>query len=202
MLPRAFHAPPRFHPGYSLLGRWLRRRTGDRRYGEALHILLATGFVLVLIFGHFLSAALLFTSAPAYWLVQAGLVGLALATGVAGVRPALTVRCTADALHVVQGRRTLTVPYAALVAARRITARRFHRHERRYAATRIFLGVLDDEVLLLHLEHGGPVALGLPAPELAALHDVLDETAHAATRREGDFVTERTGARGHGGAGG
>ena len=200
---RVFHAPARFHPGYSLLGRWLRRRTGDARYAEALHVLVLTGLALVLLFGHFLSAALLLPAAApqtttAYWLVQASLAGLALAAGVVGFRPALAVACTSDALHLAQGRRRLVVPYAALASVRRITARRFHRHERRYAATRAFLGVLGGEVLLLRLARGGPVVVGLPAPELAALHALLDETARASMRTEGDFATERAGEREHG----
>lgn len=189
MLPRTFHVPPRFHPGYSLLGRWLRRRTGDRRYAEALHIVLMTGFVFTLIFGHFLGSALLAATATpqataVYWLVQASIAGLALATGVVGIRPALAVTCTDDALRIEHGDRALTVPYAALASVRRITGQHFHRHARRYAATRAFLGVLGDEVLLLRLVHGGPLVIGLPAPELARLHDVLDETARAATRTD------------------
>lgn len=208
MLPRVFSASRRFHPGYSLLGRWLRRRTGDRRRAEALHVLVLTGLALVLLLLHYLSGALLhdyFAAPPSavwtYRLGLAGLTGLILATGVVGFRPALTVTCDAEALRLAQGDRTLTLPYARLASVERVTARRFHRHERRYAATRPFIGVLQDEVLLLRPTRGGPVAIGLPSDDLDALYDHL-ETASASTRREGDFITERTGAREHGGAGG
>lgn len=185
----AFHAPPRFHPGYSLLGRWLRRRTGDARYAEALHVLLLTGFALALLFLHFLGDALLDTQGAAqpstwwiYGISMAGLVGLGLATGVVGFRSGLTVTCTVDALQIAQGPRTLTLPYAALASVRRVTARRFHRHERRYAATRAFLGVLQDEVLLLRTSDAGPVVIGLPEDELDALQAHLETAACETTR--------------------
>lgn len=207
MPARVFHAPRRFHPGYSPLGRWLRRRTGDHRYAEALHVLLLTGLALALLFLHFLSGALLgelWAAQPSarwiYGLSLAGLGGAGLVPCVVGLRPALTVTCAADTLRLAQGASTITVPYAALASVQRITAQRFHRHERRYAATRTFLGVLDEDVLLLRTADAPPVVIALPAADLDALQTHL-ETARTPARTENDFATERTGAREHGSTG-
>ena len=194
----AYRTSRRFHPGYSLLGCWLRRRT-DRRHAEALHILLLTGLALFLLLTHYLSGALLhegFAAPPSgawiYWLSQAGCVGIALATCVIGFRPALTVTCTARALHLEQGDRSLAVPYTTLTSIQRISAQRFHRHERRYAATRVFIGELRDAVLLLHTAQDGPVALALPTSDLEALQEHL-ETARTSTRTESTSVNGREG---------
>lgn len=181
---RTFHAPRRFHPGYSWLGRWLRRRT-DRRQGEALHILIVTGLGLGLLLVHYVSWTLFYESLEAtplhqqiYWLSQAALLGVTAALCLVGVRPALVVTARPRALHVEQGDRSLTVPYDALTSVQLIAARRFHRHERRYAATRVFLGAVPNEVLLVRRAEGGPVVLGLPPSAQDALHAHL-ETRHA-----------------------
>jgi hypothetical protein len=57
-----------------------------------------------------------------------------------------------------------------------ITARRYHRHERRYAATQAFIGVLGDTVLLVRRANGGPVIVALPSDAQAALHERLSAT--------------------------
>lgn len=177
---RTFHAPRRFHPGYSWLGRWLRRTT-DRRQGEALHILIVTGLALVLLLVHYLSWTLLyeqFEAVPAteqiYWLSQLGLLGATAALCLVGVRPALAVTTRPDVLHLEQGNHTLTVPHAAITSIQVITARRFHRHERRYAATHVFIGTMGDTVLLLRRAEGGPVVIGLPPSTQNALRARLE----------------------------
>lgn len=179
MASRTFHAPRRFHPGYSWLGRWLRRRT-DRRQGEALHILVVTTLALVLLLAHYVSWTLLyepFATSPSlawiYWSTQCGLLGLIGAVCLAGTRPPLTVTCAPTSLVLVQGARTRSIPYDTITSVQSITAQRFHRHERRYAATDVFIGALHEEVLLLRRTAGGPVVIGLSPPVHDALHDRL-----------------------------
>lgn len=182
MAAASFHAPRCFHPGYSWLGRWLRRRT-DRLQGEALHVLLLTGAVLVLLLVHYLSWALLyerFDTTPmlevGYWMSQLTLLVVTLGVGGVGFRPAFRVTCQPDAITLTQGRRTLTVPLDALTAAEVISAQRFHRHERRYAATCVFIGALHNDVLLLRRAEAGPIVIALPPDAQAALHDRLATT--------------------------
>jgi len=178
---RTFHAPRRFHPGYSWLGRWLRRRT-DRRQGEALHILIVTALALVLLLAHYVSWTLLyeqFARSPSlewiYWSSQLGLLGVIGAACLAGMRPALTVTCSPQSLVLEQGARTYSIPYDAITSVQPITAQRFHRHEHRYAATDVFIGALHDEVLLVRRTGSGPVVLGLSPPVHDALHDQLGQ---------------------------
>ncbi len=175
----SFHAPRRFHPGYSWLGRWLRRRT-DRLQGEALHMLIMTAAALVLLLIHYLSWTLLheaFSTAPGleagYWLTQLALLAGILGTGAVGFRPALTVTCDADVLHVTQGSRRMEVALDAVSAVEPIAAQRYHRHERRYAATRVFIGTLGGTVLLVRRANGGPIIIGLSSDAQTALHEHL-----------------------------
>lgn len=179
MAAPTFHAPRRFHAGYSWLGRWLRRRT-DRLQGEALHVLVLTGMALALLLAHFLSWTLLHerlaaspTATALYWAGQLTLLGAVLGIGVVGFRPALTVTGTRRAVRLTQGPRTLSIPLDAITAVEPISAQRYHRHERRYAATRVFIGVRGDTVLLLRRTDGGPVVIGLPPDAQAALHQWL-----------------------------
>lgn len=195
MASRTFHAPRRFHPGYSWLGRWLRRRT-DRRQGEALHILIVTTLALVLLLAHYVSWTLLyeqFARSPSlewvYWSSQLGLLGVIGAICFAGMRPALTVTCSPQSLVLEQGTHTCSIPYDAITSVQSITAQRFHRHERRYAATDVFIGALQDDVMLLCLMDGGLIAIGLPSEDLNALQDRL-ETARRPVRTENAFVKE------------
>lgn len=179
MAAASFHAPRRFHPGYSWLGRWLRRRT-DRLQGEALHVLVMTAVALILLLIHYLSWTLLherFNTSLAweagYWMSQGALLATALGVGVVGFRPALTVTCDADTLHATQGGRTLRLPLDTVTSVETITARRYHRHERRYAATQAFIGVLGGTVLLVRRANGGPVIVALPPNAQAALRERL-----------------------------
>lgn len=185
-----FYVPRRFHPGYSWLGRWLRRRT-DRWQGEALHVMAMTFAGLGLLLIHYLSWTLLHTRfatsltlTAIYWLSQLGLLGLIAAAGGVGFQPALAVYCRPNALHLQQGRHTLTVPYNTITSVEHVPMQRFHRHERRYAATQVFIGTQHDTVLLLHRTDGGPVAIGLATPDDQYTLAARLETTHAPSRTE------------------
>jgi hypothetical protein len=83
------------------------------------------------------------------------------------------VTCRADAVNLQQGDRTLTIPVGTITSVEPIEAQRYHRHERRYAATHPFIGRLHDTVLLVRRTEAGPVVIALPPDEQTALHEQL-----------------------------
>jgi hypothetical protein len=178
---RTFQSSWSYDPSYSLLGRVFRYWTGDRLRGEAFFIVALTGLTLVLLMAHYLGWALLkpmLVDNPSwqmlFWVGQLASVAVLAAVGLLGVRPGVTVTCTATAVEVEQGSRSRTVPYDHLDAIDTVSATRYHRHYHRYAATQVFAGTIEDEVLLLRTP-GGPVAIALADPdEQAALHAHLD----------------------------
>lgn len=177
-MPRTLHAPRRFSASYSLLGRWLQRHTGDERRAEAILIVVLTGLAIGLLVLHFAvwslwGGALNGTARLVYAASLAAAAALVVLVGVVGRTPAITVTCTDTALHLRRGDATCTVPYDQIRAAELVSALAYHRHERRYAATRRFINRLDDEVLLLRTEDG-PVALGLTAPDRRVLLRIVD----------------------------
>lgn len=164
--------PPAYHPASSLLGRLVRRWAADDRQAESLYVV-AVALVLV-------TAALL---GPWVWMrygaggapgsvVMLGIAGLLGGGCLLGWRPAVRVHVRAEALEIRRGTEVLVLPYERIHAAERISAAAYHRHWRRYAATRVFVNRLPAELLLLRTAHG-PVVLGLAAADLARLETHL-----------------------------
>lgn len=177
---RTFESPPSYHPSHSLLGRSLRRWTGDRLRGEAVFVVVLTGLTLVLLMTHYLGWALLsplFSTNPVwqtyFWIAQGASVLLLGGAGLIGFRPAVQVRCLPEVLHLTQGDRTRSVPHEAIYDVDIISARQYHRHYRRYTATDIFISHLPDRVLLVRTAQG-PIVLALSDPDAqASLLDLL-----------------------------
>lgn len=180
VLTRTFRSPRSFHPSYSLLGRAIRYWTGDRLRGEALFLVTLTALVLVVLIAHYLSWALLQTLVEAstadewqltFWFGQLASVAAIAGVAVVGFRPPLTATCDDDAgvLHVDQGSDALALSYDAIASTSVISAQRFHRHYRRYARTRTFVGSIGDAVLLVDTRDG-PVILAF---DDADAHDAL-----------------------------
>lgn len=179
-----FRSPRTYHPSYSLLGRAVRAWATDRLRGEALFIVSFSGLCLGVLLAHYLGWALLeplLAAHPSwqtmFWGGQLvsllGLVGV----GLVGSRPEVQVECRRTAVVFQQGARRCRVPYADVHGAERISARRYHRHHRRYAATRVFVSVLPEEVLLVRTETG-PIVVALPDPEAqTTLQDHLTPAA-------------------------
>jgi len=178
--------PPRFHPAYSLLGRWMQHRLGDVRRAEALFLVTLSMLVLGLVLAQFLAwmwfqAAIVADptgpTAIAFWLGQVGGLMLCLFTCVVGFTPAVVITMTPTALHLRRGRHERTLRYDEITSVASLSARRYYQHFGRYAATDAFVNRLTPEVLLLHTARG-PVALGLP-PENhdAVLHHLEDHLA-------------------------
>jgi MFS family permease len=172
---RTFQSPRSYDPSYSLLGRLLRYWTGDRLRGEALYVVVLTGLALALLMSHYLGWALLKSTLAEhpswqvlFWVGQLASVALLAAVGLVGLRPGVTVVCTPTGLEIEQGSRARTVPYEAVEAVDTVSATRYHRHYRRYAATDVFAGQLAEEVLLLRTDRG---------PIVVALADLEDQDA-------------------------
>lgn len=165
-----FHAPRSFHPAYSLLGRTARAWTGNRLQGEALFIVSLTGLALALLMSHYLGWALLqptLAADPAlqtyFWAGQVALVAVLSSVGLVGFCPELTITCGSTALEIEQGAVSETVRYDEIETVESISATTYHRHYRRYAATRIFQSQLVDEMVLLRTT-SGPLVIALPDP--------------------------------------
>lgn len=170
-MTRTFRSARCYDPSYSLLGRALRRWTGDRLRGEALFLVALTGLALVLLMTHYLGWALLqsyLAEQPArqllFWAGQLASAVVWGGIGLVGFRPGVTATCTSNTLRLEQNNRTRTVPYDSIEETRVISATRYHRHYRRYAATSVFVGRLADDVLLLRTDRG-PVIVGLTPAE-------------------------------------
>jgi hypothetical protein len=168
---RTFESSRSYDPSYSLLGRLLRSWTGDRLRGEALFIVVLTGLALALLMAHYLGWALLkpvLLENPSwqmlFWAGQLVSVAVLAGVGLVGLRPGVTVNCTPDGIDLGQGGRTHSLSYGAIEGVVSISATRYHRHYRRYAATKVFVGPLGDEVLLLRTA-GGPVVISLADPD-------------------------------------
>jgi len=184
---RTFESSRSYDPSYSLLGRLLRSWTGDRLRGEAFFIVVLTGLALALLMAHYLGWALLkpvLLDNPSwqmlFWAGQLASVAVLAGVGLVGLRPGVTVVCTPDGIELSQGGRARSLPYEAVENIAPISATRYHRHYRRYAATAVFAGPLGDEVLLLRTA-GGPVIISLADPEEQEALRVHVETAQPDT---------------------
>ncbi|NBC19043.1 MAG: hypothetical protein GVY18_17210 [Bacteroidetes bacterium] len=195
-LRTTFTIPRRFHPAYSLLGRWMRQWLDDERRAEALFIIVLSLLALALLLAQYLAWALLqpaIEAAPegstaiAFWIGQVGAVVLVVGFCVIGFEPAITVTADEHALHLQQKGTTLALPYDAIEAVDTITALRYHRHWRCYAATHDFVNRPDGDLLLLRTDEG-PVVLGLAPDDREALLDHLD------ARRSPSFALQTASA--------
>lgn len=184
LLTRTFRSSRTFDCSYSLLGRLVRAWTGDRLRGEALFIVVLTGLGLLLLLAHYLGWALLqpvLTGEGAeaaqlqFWTAQVVSFLVLLAIGVLGLRPPVHARLDDDGLHLSQGNRHLHLTLDDVHDVCVIDARRFHRHYRRYAATRIFASRPGASVLLIDTD-GAPVIVALSSEDdQTALRDALQK---------------------------
>ncbi len=168
-LPYSFLIPRRFHIGYALLGRGLRRKLGDRLRAEAWNLIVLTGLGLLLILTQYLSWALfndIILSNPGgpealtFWFSQLlGTLGLVI-FGMVGWQPVIHVEADATAIRLKQGREMQTLPLPHITDARIISAARYHTHYRRYASTQCYVNRLPASILMLDTPDG-PFLLGL-----------------------------------------
>lgn len=179
-MPLRFAIPRSLYPPAALLGQLIRRVARDARQAESLYVVAAA---LVLCVGMLASqwGWIAFGTDPdtavAYFAAQVVGGALLVGTCLVGWRPHVVVTAHERKLDVQQGAEALSLHYGRIASVERITADAYHRHWRRYAATRAFVGRLPDELLLLRTV-AGPVVLGLTAPDLDRLE------AHLADRVE------------------
>lgn len=184
-VPLTCSIPGRFHPGYSLLGRWMRRRFHDERQAEAWFIVTLAGIVVGLAVAQYLAWTVLQLVHPApsptvlglFWAAQLALVLLSGLTCLLGKQPPVTVTFGTDALYLHQKPRVVEVRCDRITAAESISALLFHRHYRRYAETRVFVNRVPPTLLLLHTDDG-PVVLGLPEEDRHAVLAHLEARDH------------------------
>lgn len=181
-MTRTFESPPSYQPRYSLLGRAIQTWVGDRLRSRALFIVVLTGLTLGLLMSHYLGWALLepyLTAHPKwqtiFWGVQIGSVLLLAGIGLVGVCPSVRVTCSPDAVTLRQGNRMRTLPAASIDEVSLISARRYHRHYRHYAATEVFVSHLPDEVICLRTDDGPVIVALADATDQPALLDHLKE---------------------------
>lgn len=182
LVTRTFESPSSYQPRYSLLGRAIRGWVGDRLQSEAVFIVALTALTLALLMSHYLGWALLkpyLTAHPGwqmvFWGAQVGSGLLLAGIGLVGVCPSVQVRCSSDTVTVRQGDRSRTLSPASIDDVSLVSARRYHRHYRRYAATQVFVSHLPDEVVCLRTDDG-PVIVALADPaDQSALLDRLHE---------------------------
>lgn len=179
--------PPAFDPASSLLGRLVRRWAHDERQAASLYVVAAALMLVVatlagqwgwVLWGQDADGA----SNLVLFAVQIGgglLVGCA---ALVGWRRPIHVHADSDALTVQCGAESFVLSLDALSSAERITPSAYHRHWRRYAATRSFVNRLPDVLLLLRTDHG-PIVLGLSASDLERLETYLSERLAARRAR-------------------
>ncbi len=184
-MTRTFRSSRTFSFSHSLLGRVIRYVTGDRLRGEALYILTITTLALVILMAHYLGWALLQPAMQAgdtesweltFWFAQVGSVVFLLLIGGIGFRPAVsaTVDAEQQRLSLQQGSDELTLSLTDIDEVSIVSARLFHLHYRRYAATRLFIGTLRDEVVILRTPHG-PVAVAIADGDAGSLVELVDQ---------------------------
>lgn len=183
-VPLRFTIPRSLYLPASPLGRAVRRWAHDARQAESLYfVALALVLCLATLAGQWGWIAYGTTPdgapSPTFFAVQVVGVLVLVATCLLGWRPRVTVIARDEALDVRQGDEALSLHHGRIAAVERITAEVYHRHWRRYAATRAFVNRLPDELLLLRTA-SGPIVLGLAAPDLDRLEAHLAEHLEAA----------------------
>ena len=183
---RTFHVSTRFHPGYSLLGRGLRRVIGDARRAEAFYLvtlsLLALGLLLAQYFTWlWLQPAIIADPlgpvAVGFWLGQVGTLTLSLFVCLFGFTPAIELTITPRAVQLHRGAQERVLPYATITSVESISALLYHRHYARYAATGAYINRMTPQILILHTPEA-PFALGLPPEDhTTVLHLLQDQLA-------------------------
>lgn len=160
----------------------MRQRFDDERRVEALFIVVLSVLALALLLVQYLAWALLQPvivatpdgpTAIAFWIGQVGAFALVVGCCVVGFEPTITVAAEEERLRFYRNDHVLDLSYGAIDEVRTITALRYHRHWRRYAATHAFVNRPDGDLLLLHTDVG-PVVLGLAPDDREALLAHLD----------------------------
>lgn len=177
-----YHIKRRFHVGYSILGRQIRRRITDEHYAEGVFIIAFAALFICLVIVNYLGWAVLqsmYAGAPnesaaiTYWIGQVILLFLFSTFCVFGFKPAVHISFDSQkGLSIKQGLEQENIPLQNIRAASRISALRFHRYHRKYSATKAFFVRLPPSLALISTDKG-PVLLGLSEKENEELITLL-----------------------------
>jgi len=169
---RQIDIPRSFDPAYSVLGRWLRRRS-DRLQAEARFYLYSVSLFVGLVFVGYVSWTVLrhlVVGEPSGMLARA-ISAVPVVTAVAfvalcivGFRPIVHLRIHHRTIAVEQGGRELKLRIDEIVGAETVAASTYHRVYRRYAGVHEFSRRQAEEFLLLKASHD-TLALGLTAEQ-------------------------------------
>lgn len=193
MQPTTFTIESRFHPAYSLLGRWLRLRIGDRRRAESLFIVATGAIALALVLMQILAWTLFDPPELRFLIGQLVTAALYALVCLVGREPEITISVGERGLEIarrppssiipwaLEGEpEAYVVPFRRILRIRTIDADLYYRHHARYAGTRAFVNRIPPKLLLLELPDG-PVILGLKPRDLASILRLVDERSAAAT---------------------
>ena len=111
-----------------------------------------------------------------FWFAQVGSVVILFLIGGIGFRPPVsaTVDSEQQLLSLQQGSDELTLSLTDVDEISIISARLFHLHYRHYAATRQFIGDVNDEVVILRTVHG-PVAIAIADGDAGSLVELVGQ---------------------------
>ncbi len=187
LLQRNYHIPRRLHPGYSLLGYWLRKRADDRVHAESVLIVaigvMATALLIVTIAAWALTPGLLL-ACYGLWLIF-------LTASLAGIEPSVSVEMGPDSLSLSKGSRRRAISYRSIGRAETLDALTFHRRHRRDVSVEKWVNSPVREVLLLKTTDG-PVVLGLLPADHDSFFTGLDERLPGTDEGENRTLLRRT----------
>lgn len=166
---------------YSPAGRLIRRRIPDSRQAENVFILFAVAVLLVLMLANQFAWAFIRTEvlaspegplAIAFWVTQL-VAGFGYLFGfVVGFKPEIVVTWTPETLRIDTESDSVSVDHEDVLGVQVVSPLSYHRHYRRYAATRDFVNRLPEEVLLVQTDDG-PIMLGLDADDRSTLMKLM-----------------------------
>lgn len=186
----------RFHPAYSLLGRWIRLRVRDRRRAESLFIVVSGVIALALVLSQFLGWAMLQPEARGltFALFQVLLAGLYALVCLVGRQPEIRVTLNRKGIEITRRTASTILPWRLsrseetaqidlreIVRVTTISAELYYRHYARYASTRAFVNRIPPKLLMIEL-HDGPVIFGLAPSDLVTFLEALEERTTSASR--------------------
>lgn len=181
-MSNTYHIQRRFHIGYSILGRQIRRRISDVHYAEGVFIMAFAALFICLVIANYLGWAVLQSmnagapdeaAAIMYWIGQVILTLLFFTFCVFGFKPAVHVSFDSQkGLSIKQGAVQEDIPLQSIRAVSHVSALRFHRHHRKYRTTKAFFVKLPASLTLVSTDNG-PVLLGLSEDENQELITLL-----------------------------
>ena len=176
VLDRTFTIPPRFHPAYSLLGRWIRSRSPDRRAAESTYIVAAATLAAVLVVSQVLTWAYLqpLPEPGGFAAFQTVVAVLYAGLALTGRQPAQHLQVIGGELRLERPGAALTVPHSSIRSVSIISASTYYRQHARYRGVRSFVNRIPPSLLLLDVEDG-PVVVGLEPADLLEVDRILAE---------------------------